>query len=95
MSGQSERGFTLIELIVAFSIIAITFSVLLELLSSGIELYDASNRKFSDLLTLDSKVKEGKLQEVDVKEEDVPDFPRVKEVIYTYGEVSIIRYTLK
>jgi prepilin-type N-terminal cleavage/methylation domain-containing protein len=94
MFGQS-KGFTLVELVIAFSIVAITFPVLLELLSAGLKLYESSSRLFHDLVVLDGKVKEGKLQGVEVSEQEVPDFPRVKEIRYDYGNVYLIRYSVK
>ncbi len=95
MSGQCEKGFTLVELLIAFVIVAVTFSSLLDLLSTGLSLYDGSNQKFEDLITLDAKVKEGKLKDIKVHEAEVPDFPRVKEVIYTYGDIFIVRYYVR
>lgn len=95
MSGRFRGGFTLIELLIAFSIVAITFPVLLNLLSYGMKLYRDSAERFTNLILLDSKVKEGKLQGLEVKEEEVPDFPRVKEVIYTYKGVFLVEYRIR
>ncbi len=95
MSGNSKEGFTLVELLIAFSIVAITFPVLLSLLSYSTQLYRNSSELFSDLIVLDSKVKEGKLQELEVREEEVPDFPKVKKIIYTYKEVFLVEYRIR
>ncbi len=95
MSGTSERGFTLLEVVVALIIISIAFTVLLELLSDSAERLGRAEATFGEVLLLDTKLKRGDHEGLEVKRRRLPDFPGIKEAIYHYGEVFFVRYEAK
>ncbi len=93
-SGRYE-GFTLIEVVIALSIIAVAFTTLLEVLSYLTKEISSAEERLKDVITLDRKVKEGDLEGVSVERRDVPDYPVVREVTYRLGGVFLIRYEEK
>jgi prepilin-type N-terminal cleavage/methylation domain-containing protein len=91
MSGR-YRGFTLLEVVIALSIIAIAFTTLLEVLTYlGRETQEAEVR-FLRYITLDRKIKERDHEGVEVEWRDVPEYPLVREKVYRLGEVVFFRY---
>lgn len=95
MSGNSERGFTLIEVLIALTVVSVAFTVLLETLSQAMRGYRRAEETFSNMLVLDSKLKEGDHEGVKVHSKKLPDFPNMREVVYSYGDVFFIRYEVK
>ncbi len=59
MSGTSERGFTLIEVLIALTVISVAFTSLLEILSTAAGGLEKAQRRFENLIVLDRKLKEG------------------------------------
>ncbi len=93
--GTSEDGFTLLEVVIALSIIAIAFTTLLEVLSVASSKYEDSRDTFEDMVFLDRKLKEKNHEGIDVRRRELPDFPKIKEVTYSYRGIFFIRYEAK
>jgi len=92
MSGTC-RGFTLIEVLIALSVLVITFSVLFELLLSARKDYEFVKNLFQDMSTLNNKILENRLEGVQVRERELGDYPGIKEVEFSYG--SAVLYLFK
>jgi prepilin-type N-terminal cleavage/methylation domain-containing protein len=83
------RGFTLIEVLVALSVLVITFSVLFELLLSARKDYELSKSLYQDMSLLNNKILENRLEDVQVRERELKDYPGIKEVELSYGSAVI------
>jgi prepilin-type N-terminal cleavage/methylation domain-containing protein len=79
------RGFTLIEVLIALSVLVITFSVLFELLLSARKDYELTKSLYQDMSILNNKILENKLDGVQVRERELKDYPGIKEVELSYG----------
>jgi prepilin-type N-terminal cleavage/methylation domain-containing protein len=88
MSGTC-RGFTLIEVLIALSVLVITFSVLFELLLSARKDYELARNLYQDMSLLNNKILENKLEGVQVRERELKDYPGIKEVELSYGSAVI------
>jgi prepilin-type N-terminal cleavage/methylation domain-containing protein len=88
MSGTC-RGFTLIEVLIALSVLAITFSVLFELLLSARKDYELARNLYQDMSLLNNKILENRLDGVQVRERELKDYPGIKEVELSYGSAVI------
>ncbi|WP_448584399.1 type IV pilus modification PilV family protein [Thermocrinis sp.] len=86
------RGFTLIEVLIALSILALGFSVLFELLASAQREYQLSKMLYEDITLLSNAILENKLDKVGVRERSLKDYPNIKEVELTYGNAVIYIY---
>ncbi len=89
------RGFTLLEVLIALTIIAVAFTVLLEMLSNSAKRYESTSALIQKFLLLDKKLKEGDHRNLVVERKKLPDFPRIREVIYIYKDVFFIKYERK
>ncbi len=87
------RGFTLIEVLIALSVLVITFSVLFELLLSARRDYELARNLFQDMSLLNNKILENRLEGVQVRERELKDYPGIKEVELSYG--SAVLYLFK
>jgi prepilin-type N-terminal cleavage/methylation domain-containing protein len=87
------KGFTLIEVLVALSVLVITFSVLFELLLSARKDYELAKSLYQDMNLLNNKILENKLEGVRVRERELRDYPGIKEVELSYG--SAVLYLFK
>ncbi len=83
------RGFTLIEVLIALSVLVITFSVLFELLLFARKDYELAKGLFQDMSILNNKILENKLEDVQVRERELRDYPGIKEVELSYGSAVI------
>jgi len=83
------RGFTLIEVLIALSILVITFSVLFELLLSARKDYELAKSLYQDMNLLNNKILENRLEGVQVRERELKDYPGIKEVELSYGSAVI------
>jgi prepilin-type N-terminal cleavage/methylation domain-containing protein len=83
------RGFTLIEVLIALSVLVITFSVLFELLLSARKDYELSKSLYQDMGLLNNKILENRLEGVQVRERELKDYPGIKEVELSYGSAVI------
>jgi prepilin-type N-terminal cleavage/methylation domain-containing protein len=92
MSGTC-RGFTLIEVLIALSVLVITFSVLFELLISARKDYELAKSLYQDISLLNNKILENRLESVQVRERELKDYPGIKEVELSYG--SAVLYLFK
>jgi len=88
MSGTC-RGFTLIEVLIALSVLVITFSVLFELLLSARKDYELARSFYQDMSLLNNKILENRLEDVQVRERELKDYPGIKEVELSYGSAVI------
>jgi prepilin-type N-terminal cleavage/methylation domain-containing protein len=88
MSGTC-RGFTLIEVLIALSVLVITFSVLFELLLSARKDYELARNLYQDMSILNNKILENRLDGVQVRERELKDYPGIKEVELSYGSAVI------
>ncbi len=84
------RGFTLLEVVIAISIIAVTFTVLFEVLSVALSRYEDAKTKFNNIIFLDTKIKERNFEGIEIKRKRLPDFPRITEKMYIYQDVYFI-----
>jgi len=91
MSGTC-KGFTLVEVLLALIILSVCFTVLLDLISDATKGLEEGESTFSNLLTLDRKLKLFDYEGLDVNIKELPDFPRIKEVTYSYKNLSLTRY---
>jgi prepilin-type N-terminal cleavage/methylation domain-containing protein len=87
------RGFTLIEVLIALSVLVITFSVLFELLLSARKDYELAKSLYQDMGLLNNKILENRLEGVQVRERELRDYPGIKEVELSYG--SAVLYLFK
>ncbi len=92
MYGVSERGFTLLEVVVALMIISVAFTVLLEFLSDSARRLEEAERTFEGILLLDSKLKRNDHEGVEVKRRTLPDFPNIREAVYSWKSIFFVRY---
>jgi prepilin-type N-terminal cleavage/methylation domain-containing protein len=83
------RGFTLIEVLIALSVLVITFSVLFELLLSARKDYELAKSLYQDMNLLNNKILENRLEGVQVRERELRDYPGIKEVELSYGSAVI------
>jgi prepilin-type N-terminal cleavage/methylation domain-containing protein len=83
------RGFTLIEVLVALSVLVITFSVLFELLLSARKDYELAKSLYQDMNLLNNKILENRLDGIQVRERELKDYPGIKEVELSYGSAVI------
>jgi prepilin-type N-terminal cleavage/methylation domain-containing protein len=88
MSGTC-KGFTLIEVLIALSVLVITFSVLFELLLSARKDYELAKSLYQDINLLNNKILENRLEGVQVRERELKDYPGIKEVELSYGSAVI------
>ena len=92
MSGTC-KGFTLIEVLIALSVLVITFSVLFELLTSARKDYELARSLYQDMSLLNNKILENRLEGVQVRERELRYYPGIKEVELSYG--SAVLYLFK
>ena len=83
------KGFTLIEVLIALSVLVITFSVLFELLLSARKDYELARSLYQDMNLLNNKILENRLEGVQVRERELRDYPGIKEVELSYGSAVI------
>jgi len=84
---------TLIEVLIALSVLVITFSVLFELLFSARKDYELAKSLYQDMSLLNNKILENRLKGVQVRERELKDYPGIKEVELSY--VSAVIYLFK
>jgi len=92
---RKNKGFTLLELMVAIVILAVGFSVVFELLSKARLDYTQAQTLQEDLLELNRALVEGKTEGLLVEKRTLEDYPEVEEVSYRLGSAEILVYELK
>jgi len=92
---RKNKGFTLLELMIAIVILAVGFSVVFELLSKARLDYTQAQTLQEDLLELNKALVEGKTEGLLVEKRTLEDYPEVEEVSYRLGSAEIFVYELK
>ncbi len=92
---RKNKGFTLLELMVAIVILAVGFSVVFELLSKARLDYTQAQTLQEDLLELNKALVEGKTEGLLVEKRTLEDYPEVEEVSYRLGSAEILVYELR
>ena len=92
---RKNKGFTLLELMVAIVILAVGFSVVFELLSKARLDYTQAQTLQEDLLGLNKALVEGKTEGLLVEKRTLEDYPEVEEVSYRLGSAEILVYELR
>ncbi|HID66622.1 MAG TPA: type II secretion system protein [Aquificaceae bacterium] len=83
------KGFTLLEVVIAFTILGITLSVLFSLLSQSTNTLEKLKRDWEDLITLEKKINLGSIEGVEVYEKKLEEYNlRVK--VYRKRNVELI-----
>ncbi|MDW8237081.1 MAG: prepilin-type N-terminal cleavage/methylation domain-containing protein [Aquificaceae bacterium] len=90
-----NRGFTLIEVLVATLIIGIGFTVLFEILAMARAEFLASREQFRDLVELNNKLQLGNLENLTVDKKTLKDYPQVQEETYRLRSAEIFRFAPK
>lgn len=90
-----NRGFTLIEVIIAIVIIAIAFGVLFDMLYKAKKDMEHSYRIFNKTTELDRKLKLRDFENIKVSEKPLSDYPQVIEKEYRLDNVYFIQYEIK
>lgn len=91
----TSKGFTLLEVVIALTVIAVGFTTLIEFISVARERLARAEETFTNFLYLDGKVKRRNYEGLDVKEVKLPDFPRIVETTYAYRDVFFVRYKVR
>ena len=92
---RKNKGFTLLELMVAIVILAVGFSVVFELLSKARLDYTQAQTLQEDLLELNKALVEGKTEGLLVEKRTLEDYPEVEEVSYRLGSAEILVYEIR
>ncbi len=87
------KGFTLIEVIVAITILSVSVVVLFELLSRARERLKESRSFYKNFLILDRKIKLGDYEDLKVKRKPLEDYPFIYEESYNYNGVILKLYS--
>lgn len=83
------KGFTLLEVVIAFTILGIILSVLFSLLSQSTNTLEKLKRDWEDLITLEKKINLGSIEGVEVYEKKLEEYNlRVK--VYRKRNVELI-----
>jgi len=86
------KGFTLLEVLVALTVLAIGFGVLFELLANAQREYQLSKELYEDVIFLSNAILQNKFDLVEVKERNLKDYPNIKEVELKYRSAVIYIY---
>ncbi|MCX7760991.1 MAG: prepilin-type N-terminal cleavage/methylation domain-containing protein [Hydrogenothermaceae bacterium] len=89
-----KKGFTLLEILIAITIIGVTFTVAYGLLYKSRADLDYTLKLFDNFLYIDSSIKEGKTSDLNKTEKDIPGYP-IKEITYEKNGVYIKLYQIK
>lgn len=83
-----KKGFTLLEVLIAITLIGITFTTAYSLLYKARSDYGYTRQLFENFLYIDSAIKEGKTQNLKKTEKDIKEYP-VKEITYEKDGIFI------
>jgi len=86
------KGFTLLEVLVALTVLAIGFGVLFELLANAQREYQLSKELYEDVIFLSNAILQNKFDLVEVKERNIKDYSNIKEVELKYRSAVIYIY---
>ncbi|MCS6876086.1 MAG: prepilin-type N-terminal cleavage/methylation domain-containing protein [Aquificaceae bacterium] len=90
-----SRGFTLLELMVAIVVLAVGFSVISDVISNTRLEYSNAEGLKSDLVELNNRLVEGKVEGLQQQKKTLEDYPQVEEVVYRLGSAELVLYQLK
>lgn len=90
-----NRGFTLIEVLIALTILVTAFGVLFDIIYKSNKDLDSAIKTFEDVIFIDNKVKLNDLKDIEVSHRSLSIYPQLLERQYRYREVSLIEYELK
>ncbi|MCS7307896.1 MAG: prepilin-type N-terminal cleavage/methylation domain-containing protein [Aquificaceae bacterium] len=90
-----SRGFTLLELMVAIVVLAVGFSVIFDVISNTRLEYSNAEGLKSDLVELNNRLVEGKVEGLQQQRKTLEDYPQVEEVVYRLGSAELVLYQLK
>ncbi len=90
-----NKGFTLLELMVAIVVLAVGFSVVFEVLSKARLDYAQANSLERDMIELNKALLEGKTEDLLSQARTLEDYPQVEEVSYRLGSAEFFLYGLK
>lgn len=86
-----SRGFTLLEVLIAITVIGITFTVGYNLLYRAHSDLDYTQRLLENFLYLDSKIKQGDSSGIKKTEKEISGYP-IKEIVYEKDGVILKVY---
>jgi len=86
------KGFTLLEVLVALTVLAIGFGVLFELLANAQREYQLSKELYEDVIFLSNAILQNRFDLVEVKERNLKDYSNIKEVELKYRSAVIYIY---
>lgn len=92
---SGNRGFTLIEVLIAISIVVISLGVLFDIIYKANRDLDFVKKTFEDTIVLDSKIKLNDTKDVEISEKSLSIYPQILEKEYKYREVYFFKYELK
>ena len=72
-----NRGFTLLELLVALVVLAVGFSVVFEVLSFARLEYSSAYELSGDIIKLNNALVEGKTEGLEVEKKSLEDYPQL------------------
>lgn len=90
-----NRGFTLIEVLIALTILVISFGVLFEIISKATGDLDRAQKTFENVLFIDRKVKLNDLKDIETQQRSLSTYPQILERQYRYGDVFLTEYEIK
>lgn len=90
-----NRGFTLLELVLAIAMLAVGFGVIFEVLSRARLEHSYTHSLKEDLLELNSRLVEGRKEGLEEEKKVLEDYPELEEVSYRLGSAEIFTYQLK
>lgn len=83
-----KEGFTLLEVLIAITLIGITFTTAYSLLYKAHSDYGYTKQLFENFLYIDSAIKEGNTENLKKTEKDIKVYP-IKEITYEKDGVFI------
>lgn len=84
-----KRGFTLLETLIAITILGVVLSVLYSILSDSFGRLERLERNLEDFVKLRKAILLGDTQGVDIKEETLKEYG-IRARIYKRGEIELI-----
>lgn len=90
-----NKGFTLIEVIIAIVMIAIAFGILFDMLYKAKKDIEYSQKIFNNIIELDRKLKLNEFSKIKISEKSLPEYPQLLEKEYRFKDVYFVQYELK
>ncbi|MFN3598518.1 MAG: type II secretion system protein [Aquificaceae bacterium] len=90
-----NKGFTLLELLVAIALMAVGFSVVFEVLSKARLDYSYTKSLSKDLIDLNNLLVKGEADPFISQRRTLEDYPQIEEITYKLGQAEIFIYRAK